>query len=49
MKSLYLFLEEKNSPYGARFSLENFAAYDKIHIYPLYAVSNFLHPQKEVK
>ncbi|TDX00631.1 ATP-binding protein [Dinghuibacter silviterrae] len=42
MQSLHLFLEEKKAPYGIRFSLENFSAYDKIKVYPLYAVSDWM-------
>jgi len=41
MQSLHLFLQEKGAPYGIRFSLENYAAYDSIRVYPLYAVSNW--------
>ncbi|MDR0798334.1 MAG: DUF4143 domain-containing protein [Dysgonamonadaceae bacterium] len=40
MQSLYLFMNEKNSEYGIRTSLENFAVYDKIKVYPLYAAGN---------
>jgi len=40
MQSLNLFIKEKKSEYGIRTSLENFAQYDKIKIYPLYAVGN---------
>lgn len=42
MQSLHLFLQEKKAPYGVRFSLENFSAYDKIKVYPLYAVSDWM-------
>lgn len=42
MQSLYLFLKEKNRPYGIRFSLENFSVYGQIRVYPLYAVSNLV-------
>ncbi|MDR3715585.1 MAG: AAA family ATPase [Puia sp.] len=42
MQSLHLFLQEKKAPYGVRFSLENFSAYDKIKVYPLYAVSDWV-------
>jgi predicted AAA+ superfamily ATPase len=42
MQSLHLFVQEKKSPYGARFSLENYATYDYIRVYPLYAVSDWL-------
>lgn len=45
MQSMYLFMNEKNRTYGVRFSLENFSAYDKVNVYPLYAVSNFLNEQ----
>ena len=40
MQSLHLFLNEKQVPYGVRTSLENFCQYDKIHVYPLYAIGN---------
>ncbi len=42
MQSLHLFLQEKKSTYGVRFSLENFSSYDKIRVYPLYAVSDWM-------
>ena len=38
MQSLYKFLEEKNSPYGIRASLENFAEIDQLKIIPLYSI-----------
>ncbi|QBN19549.1 ATP-binding protein [Flavobacterium nackdongense] len=41
MQSLRVFLREKNSQKGVRFSLENFSSIDDIAIYPLYAVSSF--------
>ena len=40
MQSLHLFMNEKQSEYGVRTSLENFAQYDKIKVYPLYAIGN---------
>ena len=40
MQSLYLFLKEKNIDIGVRISSENFCSYDKINVYPLYAVNN---------
>jgi uncharacterized protein len=40
MQSMYWFLEEKKAPRGIRLSLENFSAYDKILVVPLYAISN---------
>jgi len=39
MRSMYIFLDEKKKKKGFRISLENFAAYDKVDVYPLYAVS----------
>lgn len=45
MQSMYLFMNEKSRTNGVRFSLENFSAYDKVNVYPLYAVSNFLNEQ----
>lgn len=42
MQSLFLFLKEKNKPTGIRFSLENFAVYDQVRVFPLYAVSNLV-------
>jgi Holliday junction resolvase-like predicted endonuclease len=42
MQSMYLFMEEKKSSFGVRFSLENYSAYEKIKVYPLYAVSDFV-------
>ena len=40
MQSLYLFMKEKKITEGVRFSLENFSTYNKIKVYPLYAVSD---------
>ncbi len=40
MNSMFIFLNEKNSSYGCRLSLENFAEYKNIKVYPLYAFSN---------
>ena len=40
MQSMHLFLNEKQAEYGIRTSLENFAEYDKIKVYPLYAIGN---------
>jgi predicted AAA+ superfamily ATPase len=40
MQSMYSFLNEKQTKYGIRTSLENFSEYDKIKIYPLYAIEN---------
>jgi len=38
MQSINIFMAEKNSEYGIRTSLENFSFYNKIRVYPLYAV-----------
>jgi predicted AAA+ superfamily ATPase len=40
MQSMHLFLAEKQCEYGIRTSLENFAEYDNIRVYPLYAIGN---------
>jgi hypothetical protein len=40
MQSLYLFMDSKNSEKGIRISQENFSFYDRIEVFPLYAVSN---------
>jgi len=40
MQSMHLFLNEKQARYGIRTSLENFGEYDKINVYPLYAIGN---------
>lgn len=37
MQSMFLFLEEKQRPYGIRCSMENFGKFQNIKIYPLYA------------
>ena len=40
MQSMFVFLNEKKAEYGIRLSLENFSMYDRIRVYPLYAVGN---------
>ena len=45
MQSMWLFLDEKKSKYGIRTSLENFGQYDKIKIYPLYAIGKAISNQ----
>jgi len=40
MQSMWMFLKEKNRGSGVRISLENFASYSGIHVYPLYAIEN---------
>lgn len=42
MQSLRIFMQEKYSAYGVRTSQENFAQYDNIKVYPLYAISNLI-------
>jgi predicted AAA+ superfamily ATPase len=42
MNSLFIFLKEKKARYGCRLSLENFAEYGDIKVYPLYACANVL-------
>jgi len=42
MKSLHLFMQEKNAPYGIRFSLENYSTFEKIRVYPLYAAGDWV-------
>jgi predicted AAA+ superfamily ATPase len=45
MKSLRIFMDEKHSTYGVRTSMENFAHYENIRVYPLYAISNLLNAE----
>lgn len=42
MQSMYLFLNEKKMEIGIRVSQENFSEYDKIKVFPIYAVANIL-------
>lgn len=42
MNSMFLFLKEKNIKHGCRLSMENFAEYRNIKVYPLYAITNIL-------
>lgn len=42
MQSLFLFLNEKKIKTGIRVSQENFSKYDKIMVFPIYAVANIL-------
>ncbi|MDR3048310.1 MAG: ATP-binding protein [Elusimicrobiota bacterium] len=49
MQSLHLFMKEKNIKRGARTSLENFAQYENIDVYPLYAVSNLMQSNLKTK
>jgi len=43
MQSMHLFMKKKNVAKGVRTSLENFAHYENIDVYPMYAISNLLH------
>ncbi len=43
MQSLRILMNEKKLPGGIRVSLENFAKYENIRVYPLYAVRNLLY------
>ena len=47
MQSLRIFMQEKHSAYGVRTSQENFAQYDNIKVYPLYAISNLIRQWQE--
>ncbi len=38
MQSMWMFLKEKNCKEGIRISLENFASYSGVNVYPLYAI-----------
>ena len=49
MQSMYIFLEEKKSDIGFRFSFENFSEYGKIKVFPLYAVSNIFKQEKQLQ
>jgi len=40
MRSMNIFMNEKSSKNGIRISLENFSQYDKILVFPLYAIEN---------
>jgi predicted AAA+ superfamily ATPase len=42
MQSLRIFMEEKKINKGIRTSLENFSQYDKVSVYPMYAISNLM-------
>jgi len=42
MQSMYQFLAEKGYSYGIRTSMENFGTYEKVRVYPLYAVSQIV-------
>jgi predicted AAA+ superfamily ATPase len=42
MQSMFLFLAEKQRPYGIRCSMENFGEFQNIQIYPLYAAGKIV-------
>jgi predicted AAA+ superfamily ATPase len=43
LKSLHYFLEKHPlSPYGIRFSAQNYSVHDNVHSYPLYAIAHVL-------
>jgi len=42
MQSMWEFMKEKQSEYGIRTSLENFGKYDKINVFPLYAIGKIM-------
>ena len=46
MQSMRIFMQEKDSPYGIRVSLENYAEYDNIRVYPLYGIGELLNATK---
>jgi predicted AAA+ superfamily ATPase len=47
MQSMFLFLSEKQRPYGIRCSMENFGEFDDIKIFPLYAVNSIKNYEKK--
>lgn len=43
LRSMHAFLRDHpQTPYGIRFSTQNYSTYEKIHSYPLYAIANSL-------
>jgi predicted AAA+ superfamily ATPase len=43
LKSMHLFLEKNtSSPYGVRFSTQNYSLHEKVHSYPLYAIAQVM-------
>jgi predicted AAA+ superfamily ATPase len=44
LASMHSFLESHpKSPYGIRFSTNNYSVYNRVHSYPLYAIAQSLH------
>lgn len=49
LRSLHMFLEmHDRSPYGVRFSAQNYSIHNNIHSYPLYAVAQIAMRNKEI-
>lgn len=43
LRSMHIFLEShKDSPYGIKFSTQNYSVFEKIQSYPLYAIAKVL-------
>jgi len=42
MQSMFQFISEKNSNRGVRISAENYGTYEKVELWPLYAVGDFI-------
>ena len=42
MQSLHIFMESKNANTGIRISMENFSKYQKIEVFPLYAIERII-------
>jgi len=49
MQSLFLFLTEKNIRSGIRLSLENYAVYDRVSVFPLYAVAEIYREEPTIE
>lgn len=48
MKSMHIFMKEKKSAFGLRFSLENFQSFENIKIIPLYAVGPYYKREQKI-
>jgi predicted AAA+ superfamily ATPase len=49
LKSIRMFIAKHTSPYGIRFSTNNYSIYDGIHSYPLYAIATALGANQELR
>lgn len=50
LKSLHIFLSShKESPFGVRFSTQNYSQFEHVHSYPLYAIAQVAAKEKEVR